>query len=128
VQGPQGQSETRLNLQRECPTSQKSLYDSDRLAYSLQCNLRASALHEVSKKRLERCVTSDESAHDGGPFEEPHQIAAHIAQGLRASGITCETLIFVPAEAAVIRRDRIVIVLALTCDRVGVELLALALG
>jgi len=64
-------------------------------------------LHEVSEICWSVGVTS-ESAHDRGPFQEPHQIAADIAQGLRASGIACETLILAPAEAGVLRRDRIV--------------------
>ena len=55
-----------------------------------------------------------ESAHDRGPFNEPHQIADRIAQELRGSGVACEVVNFVPTEAAVLRRDRIVIVLSLT--------------
>ena len=57
--------------------------------------------------------SESESAHDGGLFEEPHQIAARIAQELRDSGIPCETVIPVPTEAAVRRHDRIVMSLAL---------------
>jgi predicted metal-binding membrane protein len=46
--------------------------------------------------------------------EESHQIAAHIARELRHSGVACEVVNFVPTQAALLRRDRIVIVLALT--------------
>ncbi|MGB8632790.1 MAG: DUF2182 domain-containing protein [Xanthobacteraceae bacterium] len=45
---------------------------------------------------------------------EPHQIAAHVAEELRHSGVPCETVIPAPTQPAVLRRDRIVIVLALT--------------
>jgi ABC-type antimicrobial peptide transport system ATPase subunit len=57
-------------------------------------------------------ASESESAHDGGG-EEPNQIADHIAQELRDSGLACEVVNFVPTEAAVLRRDRIVVSLAL---------------
>jgi predicted metal-binding membrane protein len=50
---------------------------------------------------------------DDGGGEEPDQIAAHIAQVLRHSGVPCQTVIPVPVQTAVLRRDRIVISLAL---------------
>jgi predicted metal-binding membrane protein len=59
-----------------------------------------------------RRASDSESAHDGGG-EEPNQIACHIAQELRDSGLACEVVNFVPTEAIVLRRDRIVVRLAL---------------
>ena len=61
-----------------------------------------------------RRTSENESAHDSGPFEEPDQIAAHVAKELRHSGVPCETVIAAPTQTAVLRRDRIVIVLAFT--------------
>jgi predicted metal-binding membrane protein len=60
-----------------------------------------------------RQTSESESAHDTRPFGQPDQIAAHIAEELRHSGVPCETVIPVPTQTAVLRRDRIVIVLAL---------------
>jgi predicted metal-binding membrane protein len=40
-------------------------------------------------------------------------MAGHIAQELRGSGVACEVVEFVPTEAVVLRRDRIIISLAL---------------
>jgi predicted metal-binding membrane protein len=57
-------------------------------------------------------TSESESAHDRRPFGQPDQIAAHIAEELRHSGVPCETVIPVPTQTAVLRRDRIVIVLA----------------
>ena len=48
------------------------------------------------------------------PAEGSRLTAALIAQKLRDSGVGCEIVNFVPAETAVLRRDRIVVVLALT--------------
>jgi predicted metal-binding membrane protein len=45
--------------------------------------------------------------------EGDHQMASHIAQKLRGAGLGCEIVNLVPTEPAVLRRDRIVIVLAL---------------
>ena len=45
--------------------------------------------------------------------EDDHQIATRIAQKLRHAGPGCEIVTLVPTEPAVLRRDRIVIVLAL---------------
>jgi predicted metal-binding membrane protein len=45
--------------------------------------------------------------------DERHQIAARIAQKLRKADLACELVEFLPTEAAVLRRDRIVVVLAL---------------
>jgi predicted metal-binding membrane protein len=50
---------------------------------------------------------SDWSA--GGPFD-----AALIARGLRDAGVGCEIINLVPTQIAVLRRDRIVVALALT--------------
>jgi hypothetical protein len=56
-------------------------------------------------------------------------MAASIAQRLREGRVRCEIVNLLPVEAAVLRRDRIVVVLALTLlNRVNVELLAVALG
>jgi predicted metal-binding membrane protein len=46
--------------------------------------------------------------------EESHQIAAHIAQKLRDSGICCEIFNFVRIKPDVLRRDRIIVGLALS--------------
>jgi predicted metal-binding membrane protein len=45
--------------------------------------------------------------------DERRQIAVQIAQKLRDADVECELVEFLPADAAVLRRDRIVIVLAL---------------
>jgi predicted metal-binding membrane protein len=45
--------------------------------------------------------------------DDDHQIATRIAQKLRDAGPGCEIVTLVPTEPAVLRRDRIVIVLAL---------------
>ena len=45
--------------------------------------------------------------------DERHQIATRIAQKLRDADVGCELVEFLPTEAAVVRRDRIVVVLAL---------------
>src|SRR5947207_2353274 len=45
--------------------------------------------------------------------DERHQIATRIAQKLRHADVGCEVVEFLPTEAAVVRRDRIVVVLAL---------------
>jgi predicted metal-binding membrane protein len=60
----------------------------------------------------DRRASESESTNDGGG-EEPNQIAAHIAQELRESGVACEVVNFLPTEAAMLRRDRTVISLAL---------------
>ena len=44
--------------------------------------------------------------------KEPHQ-TAHIAQKLRDAGVGCAIVNLVPTEPAVLRRDRIVVYLAL---------------
>jgi predicted metal-binding membrane protein len=46
--------------------------------------------------------------------EDARLLAARLAQKLRDAGLGCEMVNFVPTETAVLRRDRIVIVLALT--------------
>ena len=59
---------------------------------------------------------TDENADGGGPStvsEDAHQMAARIAQRLRDAGLKSQILNLVPADTAVLRRDRIVIVLAL---------------
>jgi predicted metal-binding membrane protein len=60
-----------------------------------------------------RRASESESAHDRGAFEQSDQIAARVANELRHSGVSCETVIAVPTEAGVRRHDRIVISLAL---------------
>ena len=45
--------------------------------------------------------------------DERHQIATRIAQKLRDADVGCELVEFLPTEAAVVRRDRLVVVLAL---------------
>jgi predicted metal-binding membrane protein len=52
--------------------------------------------------------------------EESPQLAAHIAQELRDAGLSCGILNLVPTEPAVLRRDRILVGLAL------ISLIALA--
>ena len=56
------------------------------------------------------------NADDGGRSmvgEEPHQKAARITQKLRDAGVGCEIVNLVRIEATVLRRDRIVVCLAL---------------
>jgi predicted metal-binding membrane protein len=56
----------------------------------------------------------DSEGTDGGQVrQEPQEIAARIAQDLRHSGFSCETVNLVPTDTAVLRRDRIVVALAL---------------
>jgi len=45
---------------------------------------------------------------------EDHDLIDRIAQMLRDAGVECEILNLVPTDEAVLRRDRVVIVLALT--------------
>src|SRR6516165_4797044 len=60
---------------------------------------------------------SDSEAADGGRramvSEESPQLATYIAQGLRDAGLSCGIVNLVPTEAGVLRRDRIVVCLAL---------------
>jgi hypothetical protein len=52
----------------------------------------------------------------GGPSmidEVAHLLTTRIAQRLRDAGIGCEIVNLAPADAAVLRRDRIIVVLAL---------------
>src|SRR5262252_8965636 len=55
-------------------------------------------------------------ADGGGPSMagEDHDLIDRIAQMLRDAGVECEILNLVPTDEAVLRRDRVVIVLALT--------------
>ena len=59
----------------------------------------------------------DENA-DGGRTstvdEDPYQMAVRIAQRLREAGLKSQILNLMPADTTVLRRDRIVIILALT--------------
>ena len=60
---------------------------------------------------------ADENTDGGGPStvsEDTHQTAARIAQKLREAGLNSQILNLVPADTAVLRRDRVVIILALT--------------
>jgi len=61
-------------------------------------------------------------------FSSEDRTAARIAQKLRDAEFGCEILNLAPTQTAVLRRDRIVVALALITDPVGVELLAVALG
>ena len=54
-----------------------------------------------------------EGADGGHARQEPDEIAARIVQDLREAGFSCETLNLLPTEPAVLRRDRIVVILAL---------------
>ena len=45
--------------------------------------------------------------------QDGHQIATHIAQKLRDAKFSCQIATFVPADTAVLRRDRVVVILAL---------------
>ena len=56
----------------------------------------------------------DSEGADGGQVrQEPHEIAVRIAQKLREAGVGCGIVNLVPTETAVLRRDRIVVGLAL---------------
>jgi predicted metal-binding membrane protein len=60
---------------------------------------------------------ADENADGRGPStvsEDTHQIAARIAQKLREAGLNSQIVNLMPADTAALRRDRIVIGLALT--------------
>jgi predicted metal-binding membrane protein len=46
--------------------------------------------------------------------QDNHQPTVRVAQKLRNAGLGCEIVTFVPTETAVLRRDRIVVILALT--------------
>src|SRR5262249_58260891 len=45
--------------------------------------------------------------------EDAHLLTARVAQRLRDAGIGCEIVNLVPTQTAVLRRDRVIIVLAL---------------
>src|SRR5262249_9044095 len=59
---------------------------------------------------------TDEHADGGRPSvsKDGYQMAARIAQRLREAGLKSQILNLVPADTTVLRRDRIVIILALT--------------
>ena len=60
---------------------------------------------------------TDERADGGRPStvdEDPYQMAARIAQKLREAGLKSQILNLMPADTTVLRRDRIVIILAFT--------------
>src|SRR6516164_8256940 len=60
---------------------------------------------------------ADENADGGRPStvdEDPYQLAARIAQRLREAGLKSQILNLMPADTTVLRRDRIVIILAFT--------------
>jgi predicted metal-binding membrane protein len=62
-------------------------------------------------------VSKSEGADGEGPSrtgEDTDRVAARIAQKLRDSGLGAEIVSFVPTQTAVLRRDRVVIILALT--------------
>src|SRR6516162_505761 len=46
--------------------------------------------------------------------DDSHQIATRVAQKLRDAKFSCQIATFVPADTAVLRRDRLVVVLAFT--------------
>ena len=55
--------------------------------------------------------------HDGGRpsvSKDGYQMAARIAQRLREAGLKSQILNLLPVDTTVLRRDRIVIILALT--------------
>jgi hypothetical protein len=49
----------------------------------------------------------------GSGHQSPDELTARIEQRLRDAGVGCQIINLVPAPTAVLRRDRIVIVLAL---------------
>ena len=49
----------------------------------------------------------------GAIGDDSHQIATRIAQKLRDAKLSCQIATFVPAETVVLRRDRVVVILAL---------------
>src|SRR6516165_11226159 len=59
---------------------------------------------------------ADENPDGGGPstVSQDYRLAARIAQKLRQTGLKAQILNPVPADTAVLRRDRVVVVLALT--------------
>jgi len=59
---------------------------------------------------------ADENPDGGGPstVSQDYRLAARIAQKLRETGLKAQILNLVPADTAVLRRDRVVVVLALT--------------
>jgi hypothetical protein len=69
----------------------------------------------IENNRLASMVVGTDRADGGGPLlpgEGDLLPAALIATKLRAAGIECEIFNLVPTKAAVLRRDRIVIILA----------------
>ena len=69
----------------------------------------------IENNRLASMVVGSDRADGGGPLlpgEGDLLPAALIATKLRAAGIECEIFNLVPTKAAVLRRDRIVIILA----------------
>jgi predicted metal-binding membrane protein len=62
-------------------------------------------------------VSESNRADGGGPSDasdDVHQLAARIAQRLRDAGLGCEIVDLLPTDKALLRRDRIVVVLALS--------------
>jgi predicted metal-binding membrane protein len=59
---------------------------------------------------------ADENPDGGGPstVSQDYRLAARIAQKLRETGLKAQILSLAPADTAVLRRDRVVVVLALT--------------
>ena len=59
---------------------------------------------------------ADENPDGGGPstVSQDYRMAARIAQKLRETGLKAQILNLVPADTAVLRRDRVVVILALT--------------
>ena len=59
---------------------------------------------------------ADENPDGGGSstVSQDYRLAARIAQKLRETGLKAQILNPVPADTAVLRRDRVVVVLALT--------------
>ena len=60
---------------------------------------------------------ADKNAGGGelsGVGENTHQLAARIAQKLREAGLKVQIVNLAPADTAVLRRDRVVVILALT--------------
>src|SRR6516165_12740869 len=57
---------------------------------------------------------TDEHADSGRVSNDGYQMAARIAQRLREAGLKSQILNLMPADTTVLRRDRIVIILAFT--------------
>ena len=102
-----------LKPEVKCRMSSGSIGSHKNCIWSVGYHMAGESSHPIAAGRRPSGI---EGADGGGPSrvgKEPHQTAAHIAQKLRDAGVSCGIVNLVPTETAVLRRDRIVVCLAL---------------